>query len=139
MTRILASLKLPAFARSNLASDPASAPTLVPSSAPGTAGAGVRTQAATTQDIGAAIRFLLVLSLIGSIGALKLAITSQTQQLSVQLDHARSEVERSEIRRERLLVERAMLRQPEHLQAVAAQLDLAAPVAVIDVPPERAP
>lgn len=93
-----------------------------------------RVRAATPQDIGSAIRFLVVLSAIGVIGAAKLAITSQTQQLSVRLDHARSEVSRSEIRRERLLVERAMLRQPQRLQVAALQLGLEAPVAVIDLP-----
>lgn len=92
-------------------------------------------RAATAQDVGLAIRFLVVLFGIGSVGAVKLAITSQMQQTAVALDHARSEVQRAEIRRERLLMERAMLRQPGRLQAAAAQLGLEAPVAVVDVPP----
>ena len=100
---------------------------------PQPAAAKPRVRTATAQDIGTAIRFLIVLCAIGLIGAAKLAITSQTQQLSVRLDHARSEVSRSEIRRERLLVERAMLRQPQRLQAAARQLELEAPVAVIDI------
>lgn len=89
--------------------------------------------AANAQDISSAIRFLVVLFGIGTIGAVKLAITSQAQQAAVQLDHARSEVHRSEIRRERLLVERAMLRQPARLQAAAVQLQLEAPVDIVDV------
>lgn len=95
--------------------------------------AGAR--AATAQDVGLAIRFMVVLFGVGSMFAVKLAITSQMQQTAVALDHARSEVQRSEIRRERLLMERAMLRQPGRLQAAAAQLGLEAPVAVVDVPP----
>ncbi len=97
---------------------------------------GVRSdvRAATSQDIGLAIRFLAVLFAIGAVGAVKLAITSQLQQTSVALDRARSEVQRSEIRRERLLMERSMLRQPGRLQAAAVQLGLEAPVAVVDVP-----
>ena len=94
----------------------------------------VSSRTASSSDIAAAIRFLVVLSIIGTVGAIKLAIASEAQQVSVQLDHARSEVDRSEIRRERLLMERAMLRQPGRLQAAARQLGLEAPIAVIDVP-----
>ena len=89
--------------------------------------------AANAQDISSAIRFLVVLFAIGAVGAVKLAITSQSQQTAVQLDHARSEVHRAEIRRERLLVERAMLRQPQRLQAAAVQLNLVPPVKIVEV------
>lgn len=89
--------------------------------------------AANAQDIGSAIRFLVVLLGIGTVGAMKLAIASQAQQTAVQLDHARSEVRRSEIRRERLLVERAMLRQPGRLQVAAEQLGLESPAHIVEV------
>ncbi len=91
---------------------------------------------ATAQDLGAAIRFLVVLFAIGALGAVKLAVASEAQQTSLRLDHARSEVRRAEIQRERLLVERAMLRQPGRLQAAADQLGLVAPVAVVSMPAE---
>lgn len=89
--------------------------------------------AANAQDIGSAIRFLIVLLGIGTVGAMKLAIASQAQQTAVQLDRARSEVRRSEIRRERLFVERAMLRQPGRLQTAADQLGLESPARVVEV------
>lgn len=96
-----------------------------------------KASSATASDVAFAVRFVLVVGGIGVLGLLKVSVTSACQQIAVEIDRQHSAMTRAEIARERLLVERAMLRQPERLQRAADTMGLTAPVAVIAVPGAR--
>lgn len=61
------------------------------------------------------------------------------RQTALELDAARSALVRAEIQRERLLVERSLLRDPGRLAESAAAIGLVAPAAIVAVPEASTP
>jgi hypothetical protein len=78
-------------------------------------------------------RYLLVIGMI--VAALSVCVWARmaVRQTALELDAARSALARAETRHDRLLVERALLRDPGRLREGAVGLALAAPVAVVDL------
>lgn len=74
-------------------------------------------------------RWLLAMSIVTVALGACLWTRMTVRQTALELDSARSAVARAEIDRERLLVERALLRDPGRLADSAAALSLVAPVA----------
>lgn len=87
------------------------------------------------------LRVLGVLVFVTIAASIHLYTRTQVRETALLLDHARSELVRAQTQRDRLLVERTMLRAPGRLGALAVGLDLVAPEAVVAVaqPPAEAP
>jgi cell division protein FtsL len=90
-------------------------------------------------DAGPVVRVLFATGVaIGAIGVAVWASMS-VRRLAVDLDKARAELEVAQIDQQRLLVERALLRDPGRLGALAAGMRLESPQGVVDVPRVEAP
>ena len=90
-------------------------------------------------------RLLGVMLFVTSALSVHLWTRMQVNDTAIRLDRARGALVRAQTDRDRLLVERTMLRSPGRLGAIAVGLDLAAPESVVDVgipvssPPAGAP
>jgi cell division protein FtsL len=84
-------------------------------------------------DVVVLARYLLVIGVI--VAALSACVWARmaVRQMALELDATRNALARAETRHDRLLVERALLRDPGRLRATADDLALVAPVAVVDV------
>ncbi|MFZ5477943.1 MAG: hypothetical protein ACOZNI_14305 [Myxococcota bacterium] len=89
--------------------------------------------AVASPEVAALFRYLVVIGMI--VAALSVCVWARmaVRQTALELDAARSSLARAETRHDRLLVERALLRDPGRLEATARALALATPVAVVDV------
>lgn len=98
-------------------------------------------------DVRVLLRLLVAMVLMTGALAMYLWARMEVTELAVNLDQARSDLGRAEVTRERLRLERAVLRQPATLADQASQLGLVAPEHVIDLqvidlqvaPPKEAP
>jgi cell division protein FtsL len=90
-------------------------------------------------DAGPIVRVLFAAGVaIGAVGVAVWASMS-VRQMAIRLDKARAELEVAQIEQQRLLVERALLRDPSRLGGLAAGMKLVSPEKVIDVPRVEAP
>ncbi|MES2638627.1 MAG: hypothetical protein V4850_04075 [Myxococcota bacterium] len=78
-------------------------------------------------------RWLVAMLLIAAALAACVWTRMAVRATALELDSARSSLARAEILHERLLVERALLRDPGRLAETAASLSLVAPVATVNV------
>lgn len=85
------------------------------------------------EDLGLLLRFLGVMGVVAIALAVQMWTRVEVRATAVALDGARAAVERAEIERDRLLLERTTLRAPNRLRVAAAELALATPAAVVEV------
>ncbi len=105
---------------------------------------GVRTSTLTLPGFDAAApevrllsRLLGVMIFVAAALSVYLWSRMQVRETALALDEARGQLVEAQTHHDRLLVERTMLRSPGRLGAVAASLDLSAPVSVQDVSAPR--
>lgn len=102
---------------------------------------GVRHAAADAPEVRLLMRFMGVLVFVAFAVAVHLWARMGVRSTALELDGVNSELVRELTMRDRLFVERTMLRSPGRLGGVAIRERLVAPAAVIDVvhPPAAQP
>lgn len=85
------------------------------------------------EDLRLLARFLGVLGVVAVAMGVQMWARVEVRATAVALDGARSAVERAEIERDRLLLERTTLRAPSRLRVAASELALVTPVKVVEV------
>lgn len=90
-------------------------------------------------DVLILFRYLVVIFVVVAALGATVWVRMAVRHTALQLDQTRSELARATIERDRMLVERALLREPGRLQGVADGLGLVAPVATLDVRGEPTP
>ncbi len=88
---------------------------------------------AAAPEVRTLLRVLGVLLFVTAAASVHLWTRTQVRETALELDQARSALVRAQTQRDRLAVERTMLRAPGRLGALAVGLDLVAPEAVVDV------
>lgn len=90
-------------------------------------------------DLMALFRAIVVILIVAGTVAFCVAVRMAVRHTALELDAARSELARAEILKDRLVVERALLREPGRLQAAADGLALVAPVETVTLASAVAP
>lgn len=81
---------------------------------------------------------VVILVTVGAVAA-TVAVRMAVRHTALELDAARSELARADILHDRLVVERALLREPGRLQAAADGLALVAPAETVTLAPTASP
>lgn len=89
-------------------------------------------------EVLAVFRYMVILFFVATALGATVWVRMSVRHTALQLDQVRSSLVRATIDRDRLVVERALLREPGRLQGLADGLQLAAPVATVSLATEAA-